>query len=384
MDELNPLQPVKPLKKYSGEAGGEELSPERKRYVAFVVITAALTASSLGYDVGVMAGAMDGLEETFALSDFEIEVVIGAMNFVAAIGALFAGNTADRFGRKASLGICCFLYLVGGGLMTGAPNYASLLAGRIITGVGVGLAFVIGPVYISEITPPELRGVLATVFDVSINLGILSGYVASFVLENTLPDAPQSLKWRAMIGFGNVFPLVVSFLLIRLPESPRWLTMKGRRRDAEKVLSSILGIDEGNQQAIALSLAAIEEENKIDAESASWLEVISPPEPHVRHAVGVAFGIGFWQQITGTEAVLYYSANFLEEAGLTSTNLRLLGNMLVGLSKLLPEFWVMSSINSRGRRWHMILSAGSMTVSLALLGAAFGLGLPSWTVILFL
>ncbi|KAJ9467544.1 putative polyol transporter 4 [Diplonema papillatum] len=351
-------------------------------YIIVVVLTAAMTASTLGYDVGVIAGAMDGMQDSFNLSNFAVEIVVGSLNVVAAFGALSAGYIADTLGRKWALGICCALYAVGTAAMALAPIFEVLLAGRITVGVGVGLAFVIGPTYISEITPPDVRGKLATVFDVSINAGIMMGYVVSYIIQNTVPDHPSSLRWRLMLGVGAITPLVVSVMLLRLPESPRWLVMKGRVEEAEVVLTKVLGTDA--DEVVGESIEQIERSNFDEAHGATWLEVLNPKDPHMKHIVGIAYGVGFWQQITGSEAVLYYSGKFLDNAGLKSDNLKLLGNMLVGAAKLLPEFCVMLTVDRFGRKNHMVLSAILMTVALSCLGLSFGLDLPSWTVVVFL
>eukprot|EP01059_Diplonema_ambulator_P013781 TRINITY_DN2439_c0_g2_i1.p1 TRINITY_DN2439_c0_g2~~TRINITY_DN2439_c0_g2_i1.p1 ORF type:complete len:281 (+),score=101.99 TRINITY_DN2439_c0_g2_i1:128-844(+) len=119
-------------------------------------------------------------------------------------------------------------------------------------------------------------------------------------------------------------------------------------------------------------------------ESMGWCETLSPSDVHMRHVMGVAFGLAFWQQITGSEAVLYYAGTFLDNAGMKGKEMKLLGNMLVGAAKLLPEFWVAASIDTRGRRWHLRVSAITMTVMIGALALSFALHLPSAVVVVLL
>ena len=338
------------------------VAPVRPWYIFFVATAAALTAATLGYDVGVMAAALDRMG-SFHMSSFEKEVLVSSLNFVAAVGALIAGATADFLGRRRTVAVCSFLYLVGTALMTVAVTYGMLLGGRVITGLGVGISFVVGPTYISEIAPHTIRGKLATIFDVSINAGILFGYVVGYAVQNLFGSYSDDVRWRIMIGAGGVFPVLVAIFLVWLPESPRWLLRQGREAEAVTVLEKVIPLHE-----VAPAVRDICAE---ESAQAGWCETLWPRESYLRTALGIAFGLAFWQQITGSEAVLYYSPTFLKNAGLTSEGMLLLGNILVGSAKLLPEFWVMASIDKKGRRWHLLLSATTMTVAIAALAAAF-------------
>eukprot|EP00977_Amphora_coffeiformis_P017242 scaffold5532_cov180-Amphora_coffeaeformis.AAC.9 len=342
-----------------------------------LVLVAAATAATLGYDVGIMAAAIQPLEREMNLTAIQKEVAMGSLNFVAAAGALVGGRVANARGRQPTVRVCSWLFVVGTVCMAAAPNYAVLVLGRIITGLGVGVSFVVAPVYLSEVAPTAVRGQLNTVFDVAINGGILLGYVLGFLVQVTLSTVEtadnaalvNSLKWRLMLGLGLILPAVVLANLKALPESPRWLVMRQDTAGASTVLHK-LG---ENPRQILRTISSIQEE--LDTDEGMGTQAASLCK-NWSHGMWLAVALGFWQQITGTEAVLYYSADFLEHAGLQSATQRLLGNCFVGLCKLTPELFAMQVVDSVGRRPLMLGSAVALMISTATLALAFA---QSWS-----
>ena len=325
-----------------------------------LVAVAATTAATLGYDVGSMAGAIGPIDNEFDLSSIQKELAMGSLNFVAAAGALIGGPCSDRFGRKFTVGLTCWLFLVGTVFMVIATNYAVLLVGRCVAGLGVGVAFIAAPVFISEVSPSHMRGELNTTFDVAINAGILLGYIVSYLVQIIVPT---SWNWRLMLGFGAVFPTIVLALLSGLPESPRWLMLDDQKPAARAVLHRLGSTEIESEEA----LSAMEKE-------------IRTQQQKSRFAFGksqrLALGLGFWQQISGTEAVLYYSADFLADAGLESPEQRLLGNVAVGFSKLLPELVAMRLVDNIGRRPLLMASSCLLAFTTFMMGIAFA---QNWT-----
>ena len=316
---------------------------------------------------------------------------MGSLNFVAAAGAMLGGRVANDHGRKPTVRLCSWLFVVGTVCMAIAPNYAFLLLGRIVTGIGVGVSFVVAPVYLSEVAPTDLRGQLNTVFDVAINGGILWGYVVGFMVQVAIPHetpASDNVKWRTMLGLGLVLPAIVLANLHALPESPRWLVMKHDTHQAHDVLHGFLG---ENPRQTLRTISSIQEELEYESNAGNpndsgggvwtmrrlWTESWSP-------GMRLAVALGFWQQITGTEAVLYYSADFLAHAGLESATQRLLGNCFVGLCKLTPECIAMGAVDRIGRRPLILISAVSLLVSTATLAIAFWQSWSPTTVVVLL
>lgn len=278
--------------------------------------------------------------------------------------------------------------------MSLAMNYYILLLGRIVTGLGVGVSFVVVPVYISEITPSNARGMLSTCFDISINIGILLGYIIGYLVVEFGDKYSMNMKWRVMIGFGLFLPIIVMFSLYKLPESPRWLMSNGKIEEAKISMTLFLGNEKLGEEAIEELMLIIEAEKKgnnvnskdgfqpltqnhyhsgeavyqldddnmqtndkyeeeeekevfvtnvnnnnndvmltdgeVGQDALTWREVFTlDPLPlhevYSHKVILLVVCVGFWQQSTGSEAILYYSSTFLEQAGLKSTKERLLG-----------------------------------------------------------
>ena len=347
----------KMMETFVGFPDGQTSFRNNKKELKRLVATAATTAATLGYDVGIMAAAIQHIEVEFRLDSFRKEVAMGSLNFVAAAGALLGGAVANKWGRKPTVILTCWLFVVGTVGMALAPNYEMLVAGRIVTGLGVGVAVVVTPVFLTEVAPTKKRGKINTIFDVAINGGILLGYLVGFCVE-VLP-IPYPYKWRLMLGLGLVLPIVILWHLSLLPESPRWLVMAHQPNAAKQVLEHLGQSPQESSKTVEAILDELEKER------------CSEPVHWFGRGPKLAAGLGFWQQATGTEAVLYYSADFLASAGLNSTTKRLLGNVFVGLSKLGPELLAMRFVDQLGRRPLMIGSAVSLTVTMSILGGAF-------------
>ncbi|KAK7849416.1 polyol transporter 5 [Quercus suber] len=168
----------------------------------------------------------------FLTSFFEIEILAGIINLYSLIGSWAAGRTSDWIGRRYTILVAQAIFFAGAILMGFATNYAFLMVGRFVAGIGVGYALMIAPVYTAEISPASTRGFLTSFFEVFINFGILLGYVSNYVCSKL----PTYWGWRVMLGVGAVAAMILAFVVLWMPESPRWLVMQGRLGDAKRVL----------------------------------------------------------------------------------------------------------------------------------------------------
>ncbi|CAM9373855.1 unnamed protein product [Ascophyllum nodosum] len=362
----------------TGNGGREEdrsWAVSGRPLVYLCAVCSSLCSILLGYDVGVMSGAKEYIRPDLHLSEGRLQVVVGSLNIVAAFGGLLAGKTADRLGRKPTTALACIVFIVGATIMTMSRSFEFLLLGRVVTGVGVGCAMVIAPVYITELAPPDVRGMLVSLTDICINIGIVLGYAASLVCADVF--ATDSGKWRSMIGIGMLPPVLILACLTIMPESPRWLICAGRKAEALHVLKRVLGNDREAEE----SLETISQ--GMSNQEATWRDVLLPRDRVVKAAMIVAVGLGFWQQASGSEAAVYYTPEVLKTKGWDDKKI-LIGNIGVGGFKLLGEVVAFMLLDRIGRRPLFLVSSVLVTLCLVMVGNSFFLDWSTRVVLFWL
>ena len=229
-----------------------ETSASDRRFAMRQVITTAAIAGLggllFGYDTGVIASALLFIEPEFGLSSFGSGLVVAAVPIGAVGGALFAGRLSDTYGRRLMILISATIFIVGAIGSALADSEAVLVIARVVVGAAIGLASAAAPVYISEVSPPDVRGRLVTFFQLSVTVGIVVAYGVGLAFE-------PSGDWRWMLGLGAVPAIALLIGMLRMPQSPRWLVMVGRGYDARATLERIrvddpaaidAELDEGN------------------------------------------------------------------------------------------------------------------------------------------
>ncbi|KAI4377753.1 hypothetical protein MLD38_015332 [Melastoma candidum] len=335
------------------------------KYVLFSAMLASTNSILLGYDIGVMSGAKIFIRDELKITRVQIEVLVGILNLMSLIGSLLSGKTSDYIGRRYTVILAAATFLVGALLMGLAPSYPVLMAGRMIAGIGVGYSLMIAPVYTSEISPANSRGLLASLPEFFIVGGILLGYVSNFVLAGL----PSWINWRLMLGLAAIPAVVVGGGVMFMPESPRWLVMKGRIDEANDVLLKT-SIDEAEAR---FRLDEIRDAANTGMRSSNWSgqgvwRELLRPSPTIRRILIAAIGINFFMQASGNDAVIYYTPEVFRDAGIHNKK-KLFGvNVLMGLSK--TTFVLVSAfcLDKFGRRPLLLLGTIGMAVSLAALG----------------
>lgn len=320
-----------------------------------------------------MSGAMIFIKEEFEVKEAQLEVLAGILNLCALVGSLCAGRTSDYIGRRYTIALASLIFMLGSVLMGYSPNYNVLLAGRCIAGVGVGFALMIAPVYAAEISSPKTRGFLSSLPEIGISIGILLGYISN----NLFAKLTLKLGWRVMLGIAAIPSLILAIGILKMPESPRWLIMKGRIGEAKKIMYKVCDDEEEAQQRLKdIKRAAGIDENCTDdivqisksgqkAQTGGvWKELLLKPTPTVRRMLLAGVGIHFFEHATGTEAVILYGPRIFKKAGVTARKKLLLATVGVGLTKLI--FITISTfiIDRVGRRKLLITSIAGMIVSL--------------------
>ncbi|KAF7071193.1 hypothetical protein CFC21_076578 [Triticum aestivum] len=320
-------------------------------------------------DVAVMSGAQIFMAEDLGVSDTQIELLSGAINIYSLVGALLAGWTSDRLGRRLTIVLTNGFFLVGPLIMTLAGGYTALMAGRFISGIGVGYALVIAPIYAAEIAPASSRGLLSSLPEIFINTGVMLSYVSNFAFS----ALPAHLAWRLMFAAGVVPTVFLAAGVLTMPESPRWLAMKGRLDEAKAVL------DRTSDTLAEAEQRLREIEEVVDAGSngaggsngggGTWNEVAT--KAGVRRVLATVLALQFFQQASGIDSVVLYGPRVLAMAGVTSNTLLLGLNVLFGVAKAGSILIAMALADRVGRRPLLLVSTGGMTASLLVLGSVF-------------
>ncbi|CAA2969470.1 probable polyol transporter 6 [Olea europaea subsp. europaea] len=352
---------------------GGENQRRLNKYACACAIVGSMISIIFGYDTGVMSGAMIFIKEEFEVKEAQLEVLAGILNLCALVGSLCAGRTSDYIGRRYTIALASLIFMLGSVLMGYSPNYNVLLAGRCIAGVGVGFALMIAPVYAAEISSPKTRGFLSSLPEIGISIGILLGYISN----NLFAKLTLKLGWRVMLGIAAIPSLILAIGILKMPESPRWLIMKGRIGEAKKIMYKVCDDEEEAQQRLKdIKRAAGIDENCTDdivqisksgqkAQTGGvWKELLLKPTPTVRRMLLAGVGIHFFEHATGTEAVILYGPRIFKKAGVTARKKLLLATVGVGLTKLI--FITISTfiIDRVGRRKLLITSIAGMIVSL--------------------
>lgn len=260
----------------------------------------------------------------------------------------------------------CTLYIIGAMMACASVDTAMLIAGRIVSGIGVGFAFS-APVYLAELAPSDIRGSLVCLFDLSIDFGILIGYIVGSVLELTIQN--NVVKWRLMLGLAAILPLMVLIASPWLPESPRWLMANGSEDIARKVLKSSIPESPTQSEEVEKTLKEFHKEVVLEHEegTVSWSDMCFIDHHTVRHSIGIVLVLGAAQQLNGSEALLYYMHYFLTNAGMRSQLSLSYGYCAVGLSKFIPGIIPILFADTYGRVPFMKVSVWGVALSLFML-----------------
>ncbi|XP_057525615.1 probable polyol transporter 4 [Amaranthus tricolor] len=339
---------------------GKDIANSTRRYVMACAFFASVNSVLLGYDVGVMSGAIIFIHEELNINEVQQEVLVGCLSIVSLIGSLAGGRTSDAIGRKWTMAIGAIIFQLGGLIMTIAHSFEILMLGRLLSGIGIGFGATIMGVYIAEISPAVSRGFLTTFPEIFINLGILLGYVSNYAFSGL----PSNINWRVMLALG-IFPSVlIGFALFVIPESPRWLVLQDRVDEARSILIRTIGDEKEVDERLAdiLQTASKAKSTKSE-EKAVWYEILRP-NPTVYRMLSAGVGLQCFQQITGIDALVYYSPTILKSAGIEGNTELLAATVAVGLTKTVSILIALVLIDRIGRKPLLYTSTIGMTVCL--------------------
>src|SRR5690554_5414199 len=334
---------------------------KNKRYVIFLSFVAALGGLLFGFDTAVISGAERDIQEIWGLSDWTHGMAVAIALYGTVIGALFGGIPASKYGRKISLiwiGVFYFVSAVGSAL---APEIISFMVFRFIGGLGVGASSVVAPMYISEIAPAKNRGLLVALFQFNLVFGILLAYLSNFLIDSA--GWPQG--WRWMLGAEALPALVYTILVLRIPESPRWLiAIKNDFAQARNILART--DPEGVDEAIELAL----EEKRAAHLQIGYLALFHSKYLHITL---LAIAIALFNQLSGINAIIYFAPRVFEMAGISSEN-ALFSTVGIGIVNLFATMLGLYLIDRIGRKKLMYIGSFGYIISLALIAYSFSGG----------
>jgi len=326
-----------------------------RRFIWKVSPIAGLGGILYGYDMGIIAAALIFVRSTFSLSTQMEEVVVSVVLVGSMAGAVVGGVFADRAGRRATLVWGGLLFIAGSALAPLSPNVFTLIFSRALLGVAIGFTSVTAPVYVSELAPPQSRGMLIGLYQFALTGGIALADLVGYLLAG-------EHAWRLMFGLGAIPALFFLTLVLTVPESPRWLVAHGRPAEAETVLRSY-----SDEAGAGLLLAEIRASLMVTVEK-RWGVLWTPT---VRKALFVAVGFTVLQQVTGINTIIYYGPQIFALAGIGSDKNAILATFLVAVVNVLATIIALALVDRVGRRPLLYWGVGGMTLSLFLLAYAF-------------
>jgi SP family arabinose:H+ symporter-like MFS transporter len=323
--------------------------------LTILAATAALGGLLFGFDIAIITGAGPFLTQHFGLDDLSLGWAFSSLLFGCVLGSMAAGRMTDRYGRRLLLLWVAGLFAVTTAATGLAPDFTLFIVARFAGGLAVGAASILSPMYVAEVSPPKMRGRLVTMYQFSIVLGILISYCINYALHDAGPD-----NWRWMFLTGVVPSVIFFALLVRAPETPRYLCMRGRDDEARAILERIGGREEADFEMgeIRASLAG--------THRGGWKEL---RRPGTRRAVWVGFGLAILVHVSGINTIIDYAPAIMKSAG-WKIDAALFSTFIMGLTNLsftLISFWI---IDRFGRRPVYIVGSLGMAVALVLLTLA--------------
>lgn len=335
-------------------------------YAVRVSLIAALGGLLFGFEVAVISGAEKTIQQLWSLNSFWQGFTVACSLIGTVFGSLLTGIPAQKFGRKKVLMTIALLYLVSAIGCAISSIWLLFIIFRFIGGLAVGASSVVGPMYISEIAPPKIRGRLAGSFQINIVVGILVAYLANFLLAGIGEDS-----WRWMLGIMAVPAVLFAILLQIIPESPRWLVLNGRDEEAKLIFAKT-----GEHDAAAL----IKEEHELSKLGAKESLLNGKFGKPILYAVILAM----FNQLSGINAILYYAPRIFEMAGLSQSE-AYLQPVYIGAANLFFTLLAMTVIDKIGRKKLLLIGCIGMFVFLGLTAQAFnGIGSPGSHVLIYL
>lgn len=341
-------------------------------YILFMALVAALGGILFGYDTAVISGTTAIVKSQFALSDISEGWYVGCALIGSIIGVAVAGTLSDSLGRKRTMLISATLFSISAIGCAVCGSFNSLVAYRIIGGLGIGIVSIVSPIYISEVSPAKIRGTLVSLYQLAVTVGFLLAYLVNWIIASgaDLATTDSSLwanmfnseMWRGMLGSETIPALLFFIIIFFIPESPRWLITKGKTARASVILSKIYTSETAvNEQIVSTCESLGEDKGK-------WSDLL---KPGILTAVIAGSAIAILGQFMGVNAVLYYGPKIFSEAGFDNP---MFSTVLVGAVNMLTTVLAVFIIDKVGRKQLIYWGVSGMIICLICIGIYFAWG----------
>lgn len=358
-------------------------------YLIFLSVVAALGGFLFGYDTAVISGTIAQVTQLFQLDTLQQGWYVGCALVGSIVGVLFAGILSDKLGRKLTMVISAVLFSTSALGCALSADFTQLVIYRIIGGVGIGVVSIVSPLYISEVAVAQYRGRLVSLYQLAVTVGFLGAYLVNYQLLAWAESGTQlsvdwlnkvfiTEVWRGMLGMETLPAILFFIIIFFIPESPRWLIVRGKELKAVNILEKIYNsITEAKSQLR-------ETKSVLTSETRSEWSLLM--KPGIFKAVIIGVCIAILGQFMGVNAVLYYGPSIFENAGLSGGD-SLFYQVLVGLVNTLTTILALVIIDKVGRKKLVYYGVSGMVVSLILIGLYFlfgdSLGVSSLFLLIF-
>jgi SP family galactose:H+ symporter-like MFS transporter len=341
----------------------QTVTPEAHPKAAAVMIglLGALAGLMFGLDIGVISGAEQFIKADFGISDTMLEHIVSWMMLGAAVGAIAGGWMAKSMGRKRSLLLGSFIFVAASVLCGVAWSVPVLLIGRLILGISIGMLSFTAPIYLAEIAPENIRGSMVSFYQLMITIGILVAYLSDLAFS-------YSGNWHWMLGIIAIPGALFFIGIFSLPDSPRWLMMRGRKEEATQVLLRLRGnpkIVEQEEREIAAQLGIPQH---------GWHMFLQ--NSNFRRSVGLGVLLQIVQQFTGMNVVMYYAPIIFKDMGYNK-EAQMIFTVIVGLTNVLATFIAIWFVDKLGRKPILYTGFSVMAIGMAVVGYMMHIGISS-------
>lgn len=343
-------------------------------YVIFMAIVAAIGGILFGYDTAVISGTTEIVKNQFCLTDMMVGWYVGCALIGSIAGVLVAGTLSDYLGRKVTMLISAALFSISAIGCAVCGSFDGLVTYRIVGGIGIGIVSIVSPIYISEVSPAKIRGTLVSLYQLAVTMGFLLAYLMNWIIDaNINPEISGDVTlwqkmmhteaWRGMLGSETIPALLFFLIIFFIPESPKWLIVKGNLDKAARVLGKIYGSGREITEEIEYTQKSVQGDK-----SGSWSDLL---KPGIIVAVIAGSAIAILGQFMGVNAVLYYGPRIFSDAGFENP---MFSTVLVGVVNMVTTVLAVFIIDRVGRKQLIYWGVTGMIICLLAIGIYFAWG----------